>query len=180
MPELRFNFDDLDEDAMERRERDTGAGSNAPTKPGPYPGKIVSMNTRTQKNDGSATKDIHVVAEITEGPHEGWRGQKYFNVEFDGDTGAVKKEMYYQLLNALGIATTSKTKGKFRTENIEGKPCTLVVRMEPDNRPEFEGVMRAKLDRLLKPGLTKGNGAAAKDAESDSDSGGSDDDDLPF
>jgi hypothetical protein len=176
--ELRFNFGDLDDEVMERRENDTGASRRGPDKPGAYPGEIVSMRARTAKADGSPTKDIEVIAAINDGDFDGWQGRLYINVEPEGEYYDLNQEIYYQTLNAIGLADRKKRRqGKFKLSDAEGKDCTLVVSIEADNRVGREGQKQARLSRIIKPGLSSG-AATEQTAAEPAQSGGSED--LPF
>jgi hypothetical protein len=135
------------------------------------------MKARTKKANGDPTKDIEVIAEISSGDFKGWAGRIYINADPESEYYDLNREIYFQVLNAIGLVDKAKKKGKFKIADAEGKPCALAVTIEADNRPEREGQKQARLQAVLKPGSTSADGAAQTAAEP-STSGG--DEDLPF
>lgn len=176
--ELRYNFEGLEEDSLDRRANQTEVrAGRGPDKPGVYPGEIVSMKARTKKANGDATKDIEVIAAISSGDFKGWQGRLYINADPESEYYDLNREIYFQVLNSIGLVEKSKKKGKFKIADAEGKACALAVTIEADNRPEREGQKQARLQAILKPGSTSADGAASTAAEP-SQTGG--DEDLPF
>jgi hypothetical protein len=126
---------------------EAGGGGVEP-EPGLYPGKIVSVNHRTKKNDGTPINDLEVVVDIGS---EFVRLWSYVKLPGDPSYDTSRWKLR-ELTDALGLPP----KGGIDPKKVEGKPVMVKTKWRKDD-PE-----RAEIKNLFAPGKESASPAAAE------------------
>lgn len=126
---------------------EAGGGGVEPT-PGLYPGKIVQINHRTKKNDGTKASDLEVVVDIGTEYVRLWT---YIQLP-DSPSFENSKWKLREFTDALGLPP----KGEIDPKKLEGKPVMVKTKWRRDDAE------RAEIKNLFAPGKeTVGAGEAA-------------------
>lgn len=120
---------------------ETGGGGEEP-QPALYKGKVVSINNRKKKNDGTAISDLEVVCDIGEEYVRLWTYVKLpDDPNYDQSAHGWKLR---EFTDAMGLPP----KGSIDPAKLKNKPVLVKVRADTDQDGEYKG----KIKNLFKPG----------------------------
>lgn len=147
-----------------------------PPKPGIYVAKVVELKVGNKKGEAPTdeNKRLEIRADIAIGKHKGYPLYDY--IKFD-EPSQWKMD---QFLQAVGVASDSKRKGQFKTEEIIGMPVRVRVKadtVDGEYRPKTGAWIAGEDEDLTNPEFGTGEGESeelpdGEDAAAPAASGG--------